>query len=576
MSESTEEPGRIEAPASCFPPWVILAGCLFFYVAVVGFVIPSGAKYHGDERFYTDAAMRMCDTGDYWTPYYPNGKIRLLKPIMTYLGVAGSFKAFGVSLLSSRLPSLLAGALSIAATFFLGRTVLKSARLGAFSALLLTSNIEFLTLSARATPDAQVTLWTLVSLLGFAKVWFDEKPSLAGPMLAWVGMGLAVQTKGLLGLCPLAANAVFLWFAPRGSLSSRPRQLLDWRALVPGVAIALSWYLLMVRMHGAGALRDFFDDQVGAKVSLSPGFMLHNLFTYALAGVRHFMPWTLLVVVGLFFARDRLRAFWKERRAACIFLLALFPLLVIAFSFGNMRTSRYVMVSYPGLAVFLAGALDAWWAHAGLQRLLRNLIPVLSALLFVMGAVLIWLGFNYGWRPGAAGVLMVVLAATGFAARREPGHLDARWCWLAALPMVFYGAFDGGIRPLSTPTPFPAIAKALVENRASGDAVFTWQVEETAASQVRLAVHNTVAVRQLTRSNSTEAVRLVLTTAAGKEKLSADDFDFKPVSMDEDAVKVRNALRPYRRTDRGRNTAGRNTEYWLAIAKPAEGAGQRQ
>jgi 4-amino-4-deoxy-L-arabinose transferase-like glycosyltransferase len=31
------------------------------------------SRYHGDERFYTDAAIGMLESGDYLTPRYPSG-----------------------------------------------------------------------------------------------------------------------------------------------------------------------------------------------------------------------------------------------------------------------------------------------------------------------------------------------------------------------------------------------------------------------------------------------------------------------------------------------------------------------
>lgn len=545
---------------------MILGGCILLYLLVVGFVLPSGSKYHGDERFYTDAALRMCDTGDYWTPYFASGKIRLLKPIAAYWGVAGSFKAFGVSLFTSRVPSVIAGAFSILATFYLGRAVFRSDRIGALAALALASNIEFLTLSARATPDAQVTLWTVVSLLGFARIWFQERTHWSSAFLAWGGIGLAIQTKGLLGLCPLGAILLFMIIARPENWRTAVRTALDWRAILLGCALALFWYLWMVKVHGIGALRDFFDDQVGAKVSLSPGFILHNFFTYAMAGIRHFLPWTLVLGVGLILARRDLSSFWRAHRPACIFLLVLFPMLVCAFSFGNMRTSRYVMISYPALAVLLAALLNAWWKDE--RGFLSRAIPALGGFLTVLSSGFIAASFWLGWRLAFAGALLVALGGTGFFMARCRESL-LRWCWIAGLMVVLYGVFDGAIRPTSTPTPFLPMARALFAEGAAGQAVYTWQVEETAASQLRLAGHNKFQVRQLTRANFHEQPRLLLTTARGTEKLSPEAYAFRKVELEDRALQVRDLLRPFRRTDRGRNTAGRNTEYWIATRRAA-------
>ena len=72
------------------PGWVValLAGLIFASLLVV---LPSIAKYHGDECFYPDAAVRMMQTGDYATPYAANGALRFAKPILPYWGVVAGY-----------------------------------------------------------------------------------------------------------------------------------------------------------------------------------------------------------------------------------------------------------------------------------------------------------------------------------------------------------------------------------------------------------------------------------------------------------------------------------------------------
>ena len=127
------------------------------------------------------------------------------------------------------------------------------------------SNIEFLTLSARATPDGLVTLFCTLSMLGFAMVWFGEGRGLAGAMLAGAAWGGPCRQKA----CSACARwericCLCCWRGPRGC-DSDCGALFDWRAGIAGVVIGTFWYVAMVRLHGTGALRDFFNHQVGAK-----------------------------------------------------------------------------------------------------------------------------------------------------------------------------------------------------------------------------------------------------------------------------------------------------------------------
>ena len=60
--------------------------------------------------------------------------------------------------------------------------------------------LDRFTISIRSTPDVLLSLFVLLSLWGFARILFEGNRSWSSYALAWVGAGLAVQTKGLLGI----------------------------------------------------------------------------------------------------------------------------------------------------------------------------------------------------------------------------------------------------------------------------------------------------------------------------------------------------------------------------------------
>ena len=100
----------------------ILLLVLLFFGALLP-TLPEVARYHGDERYYTDAAITMVQSGDYLTPRYADGTERFKKPLLTYWILCASYKLFGISVFSSRLPFLLAGCGVLWLTWRLGRTL---------------------------------------------------------------------------------------------------------------------------------------------------------------------------------------------------------------------------------------------------------------------------------------------------------------------------------------------------------------------------------------------------------------------------------------------------------------------
>ncbi len=96
-----------------------------------------------DEKYYTDAAIQMMEKGDYFTPYKADGSPRFLKPIATYWVLIGSYKMFGVSQFSSRLFFWLAGALLVAITFLMTKSLTGNKKTASIAAFISCQPIGF-------------------------------------------------------------------------------------------------------------------------------------------------------------------------------------------------------------------------------------------------------------------------------------------------------------------------------------------------------------------------------------------------------------------------------------------------
>ena len=452
-------------------------------------------KYHGDEMFYTDAAMQMCQSGDYWTPYWPDGNIRLQKPIITYWTIAGSFHLLGINIFASRLPALLAGLGVLALTFLTGRTVFNSTGIALFAMFIAASNLELMRLATRATPDALLCLFATLSMYGFARIWFQQDRSFWGPLLAFGGMGLAVQTKGLLGLTPLLANALFFTIARPGRSGLKAL----WRPapLVLGVGLAVFWYAVMMQRHGAGALRAFFDDQVSAKVSSNPLFLLSNPFAYCLAVIQYFPVWILVLVACATFCRNQLREFWRLNRDQCVFLLSLLLVAIVSFSFGNMRRARYLTVAYPLVACALAAALNFLANGAAPQRWVARGTFGAGFLLAVGGALVMLAGFWIGPRLVVGGGLLLGLGGLGLLVARSQVALW-RWSYISAIFLVGFVVNGAGFRPILSPSPLPKLTRELLSMELESPTVYTYGTQSRVPGIIRIVSGGKLKVQTVT------------------------------------------------------------------------------
>lgn len=499
-------------------------------------VVSDPSNFHGDERFYTDAALQMLQTGDWWTPYYPDGQPRLNKPILTYWTLVGSMRILEPGLVAARLLFLLAGTLLIGLTFYLARIVGQDERTALLAALILASNIEVMTLAIRATPDVLSMLFVLLSFIGFARLWFRADATWLGPVLAFGGMGLAVQTKGLLGLCPLAAMAL-CWRMGRSSHPGLKNRWM-WPAIAIGLGLALFWYAVMLHQHGLSSLQDFYADQVGAKVTRNPGYVFGNAAAYLFAGVRHFLPWTLPLLAGAVWYRRGLADHVKAHRNECVFLLSLFAVLVVFFSFGNMRRPRYLAISYPMLAIWLAGAVSHRLEQAGEWRWWVRLIYLLSGLSLLIGIGLVVAGWGCEWRLLAGGMVLILGGGAGWLAARA-SHEMLRWTWVSAMCVVAFAISGACLRPVLAPSSLDGVAIRLRQMNPPPVRIHAWRMSESAASELRLLGGGRWDIQMRAADMESPALaptELVLTTEPHQLDLAQAGYDLSQIEKGTTAV----------------------------------------
>jgi 4-amino-4-deoxy-L-arabinose transferase-like glycosyltransferase len=436
---------------------LVLALVALFVAVQVG-AAASLAGFHGDERFYTDAALEMGERGEWTVPRYGDGSPRFNKPLLAYWLIGGSFELFGVGALAARLPFLLAMGGAVFVTWRIGLAATGDRRVALAAAALYAATSATTATAQRSTPDAlqalgvAITLWGLVELLG-------RTPPRWAAARVWLGVGLVIAAKIGLGLL-VGVFAVLVVLASGGDTlgrAGRLRRLCHPSTLLPGLALALAGTVPMY-LGASDALQQSFDDQVGARVPESVGFVLSNLARYALAPLRHFAPFSLLA----------LWAWWVARRtslgvpSAALggvptrrwqgLALAFTALLVVMFAFGNLHRARYLLPAYPLVAVLVAWALRA--PSARLERLLRALGWIAVTLLVVFGAALV--------REPRVALAATALALVGalllVRSRRASGLALPAAATLLLLVSAF---FASALRPAFCRSPVPGMVAAL-------------------------------------------------------------------------------------------------------------------
>lgn len=450
------------------------------------------SRYHGDERFYTDAALSMRESGDWLTPRFADGSARFNKPMLAYWLIGASTELFGTSPLAARLPFLLAGVVILAATARLARALFGGGLAPLFAAFLLGSSPEFLQLVTRTTPDALLAAGVALSLAGAAELAFagtDAGASRASRAAAWLflgGAGVALLAKGGLGLLVPAFGLAWI-AARRGRAGLRD-------ALRPGASalflvLALATVLPLLHAGGSAGLAKTLDDQVASRFADSIAMVADNVATYLQCVVRHLLPWSALALAALVLARRRVAAWARERRGELLFATLWYLVLLAVFAAANIQRARYLLPAYPAVAALVAGVASAGFASALGARSLRWTSIALAVVALFGAAGLAWAGARLDAASISAAFALVV-AALGLAlvvlrVPREDAPLGAPTA-ACALLLVALPLGERALRTGFDAAPAEELAQRLLELGAREKDVACVGGEAAVASQMRL------------------------------------------------------------------------------------------
>ena len=172
----------------------ILVFSVIFYVN-----LSSGHLWSADEQTYSQWAYHMVKTGDYLTPWaFGDVSFWIVKPPLYMWLMSLSYQAFGVSNVSSRLPSAIFGSLSLVLVFFLGKKLYNS-YVGFLSAIVLGTFATFYIFSRHAMIDVTFTFFIIASIYFLVVSEKSEKTNKYA-ILSGVFFGLALMTKQLQAL----------------------------------------------------------------------------------------------------------------------------------------------------------------------------------------------------------------------------------------------------------------------------------------------------------------------------------------------------------------------------------------
>ena len=362
-----------------------------------------------DEGLYANAARLMLETGDWVTPRF--GRLVFLdKPPLAFWCQAAFIRLLGPTPLAARLPSAIAASLtSLTLLFWARRRGL--VRAGWLAAVIYAMcPLVAIGLARVAMVDSLLTLWLTLAIVGWIEGYSVGERR--GFLLMAAAMGLAVMTKGVIGLLlPCLAVAVFLTLRrDRAALRQVP-----WIAsLAIFLLLVAPWHLAAWRANGDYFFREYILHQHVQRF-LGQDFGHERPFwNYIPVLALAMFPWTAFMPLGWWRA---LRSCGGERGAhnSMMTMWGVWAMVVVLFfSLSANKLSSYILPALPALALLSAWRLDSMW------EMKRRLSATESCVLGICG--------------GVTGAVLLIAGVTGWQWRNPPASPS----WLARkLGLIF-------------------------------------------------------------------------------------------------------------------------------------------
>ncbi|WP_247842539.1 glycosyltransferase family 39 protein [Pseudomonas sp. MWU12-3103b] len=343
----------LKAPAlsGCLKPMPRAATSLFLLAALLFFFALGNHQLQGStEARVAGIAMEMHLDDDWVTPRL-FGEPFLEKPPLSLWLDAGAIRVFGVSPWAVRLASAVAGLLSVMLLYGMLRRFGRPKAVAWTAGILLATMASYWSNVRGVGEDALLALGVTTALLAFFQA--QRAPNAANSLLFIVGIAIATLSKGVLGLA--MPGVVIFAYLLADNLIDRRLKVGAW--LRPGLLTLvgliplLIWLVVLYQRGGSHAVAEvLLTNSVGRFSGSFVEAGHYEPFYYYLAKLPEaFLPWNILVYLGLWHFRKELKAN-RYLLFFSLWIVAQFIMLTLASS----KRTVYLMSMTPAAAVIAA------------------------------------------------------------------------------------------------------------------------------------------------------------------------------------------------------------------------------
>jgi len=328
--------------------WILLSALVALSSLIFFWRLGSLGFFDPDEGMYAEISREMLVSHDWVTPHF-NYVRYLEKPPLIFWLIALAYRTIGQTEFTTRLPLALAAIGGVILTYLIGEKAFDP-RAGFLSGIILATAIGYFLFARIASTDVLFSFFLALTFLFFI-LGYSGGGRLYY-LLFYLSMGLAVLTKGLIGLIlPFLVLVAFVILTGEFDLFRKIEII--W-GIVILVLVTVPWHLL-VAMRNPGFLWFYLVDNqflrfLGQRAFLEDDVPLSTPAFLAVTLV-WFSPWSAFLPASLvrIFPRKLRGVNLQERLSLLIFLWL--GVVLAFFSFSSSKLEHYALPAFPAFAL---------------------------------------------------------------------------------------------------------------------------------------------------------------------------------------------------------------------------------
>ncbi|MEP2059873.1 MAG: glycosyltransferase family 39 protein [Maribacter litoralis] len=404
--------------------WFLIV--LIFLVYVAGMFV---TLFENDSAQFSVMAMRMVQENDFFS-LFKGPEEYLDKPHMHYWLAALSYKIFGITEWSYRIPGVLATLLAAYSCYGLG-SLLYNKNVGKLSALIFMTAQTIVLGAIDVRTDAVLTGFSILAIWQLAA--YIEKGSAKAIAVGAFAAGIAFSTKGQIALLVIGLPILCHLF-----YTGKWKAFISWKVLLALVIFAVTIapmlyaYYLQFDMHPEKVIRGkanrsgiffIFWEQSFERLSgegigknSSDYFFFFHTFLWV------FLPWTILGIIAFY---NQIRAFigqkFKFKQGKEFLTVGGITLIFIIISFAQFKLPHYLNITIPLFAVITAAFINKLYT-ANNKKTVKSLMIgqyfVLS-IVFIASALICFYVFKLRSLVAYFFLLVAAIIIVYYALKRE-------------------------------------------------------------------------------------------------------------------------------------------------------------